>query len=139
MHLVNLIEQVLGGVRGEDIRGTNAGGFFGDQSRHMGAVAANAAVTWVRESCLVTAQAARGFRDPTLTERFSRGPVGRGFLEGNPALEPETSVQFDVTARYTREVEAVIRRYPAQWNWAHRRWKTKPERAPALADPATVA
>lgn len=103
-----------GGVRGEDIRVTNAGGFFGDQSRHLGAVAANAALTWTRESWLVTAQVARGFRDPTLTDRFSRGPVGRGFLEGNPALEPETSVQFDMTARYARgriAVDAAAYRY----------------------------
>jgi outer membrane receptor protein involved in Fe transport len=48
----------------------------------------------------VTAQIARGFREPTLTDRFSRGPVGRGFLEGNPDLEPETSRQYDLTARY---------------------------------------
>ena len=43
---------------------------------------------------------ARGFRDPILSDRFYRGPVGRGFIEGNPDLKPETSLQFDVTARY---------------------------------------
>ena len=35
-----------------------------------------------------------------LLDRFYRGPVGRGFIEGNPELEPETSLQFDVVARY---------------------------------------
>ncbi len=44
---------------------------------------------------------ARGFRDPILSDRFYRGPVGRGFIEGNPDLKPETSLQFDLTARYT--------------------------------------
>jgi outer membrane receptor protein involved in Fe transport len=48
----------------------------------------------------LVAQVARGFRDPTLSDRFYRGPVGRGFIEGNPGLRPETSLQFDVTARY---------------------------------------
>lgn len=43
---------------------------------------------------------ARGFRDPILSDRFYRGPIGRGFIEGNPDLTPETSLQFDVTARY---------------------------------------
>jgi len=42
----------------------------------------------------------RGFRDPTLSDRFYRGPVGRGFIEGNPDLKPETSLQFDLKARY---------------------------------------
>jgi len=35
-----------------------------------------------------------------LTERFYRGPVGRGFVEGNPDLQPETSRQVDLTARW---------------------------------------
>jgi KDO2-lipid IV(A) lauroyltransferase len=32
----------------------------------------------------------------------------------------------DLTARYTAEIERVVRAYPEQWNWAHRRWKTRP-------------
>jgi outer membrane receptor protein involved in Fe transport len=35
-----------------------------------------------------------------LSDRFYRGPVGRGVIEGNPDLEPETSLQVDVLARY---------------------------------------
>ena len=36
------------------------------------------------------------------------------------------------TARCTREIEAWIRRYPDQWLWIHRRWKTRPAGEPAL-------
>jgi len=93
---------VSGGVRVETIHGTNRGGFFGDRTIDHQAVAASGAVTLAPiRSLAVTVQAARGFREPTLTERFSRGPVGRGFLVGNPELRPETSRQFDLTVRYS--------------------------------------
>jgi KDO2-lipid IV(A) lauroyltransferase len=41
---------------------------------------------------------------------------------GNPKDDVVTN-----TARYTKVLEAVIRRYPEQWLWIHRRWKTRPE------------
>lgn len=48
----------------------------------------------------VTAQVARAFRDPTLSDRYFRGPSGRGFITGNPGLAPEDTIQFDLGARY---------------------------------------
>ena len=33
-------------------------------------------------------QVARGFRDPLLSDRYFRGPSGRGFITGNPDLDP---------------------------------------------------
>ncbi len=33
-----------------------------------------------------------------------------------------------MTIRWTKAVETVIRKYPDQWVWMHRRWKTTPER-----------
>ena len=31
------------------------------------------------------------------------------------------------TARFTKIIEEYVRRYPDQWLWVHRRWKTRPE------------
>ena len=31
-----------------------------------------------------------------------------------------------VTAEFTAAIERVVRKYPDQWNWIHRRWKTRP-------------
>lgn len=90
-----------GGARVDGVRSTNTGGFFGDRSASHAAVSGLAAVTVSPASKLtLIGQVARGFRDPVLSDRYYRGPVGRGFIEGNPDLRPETSLQFDLTARY---------------------------------------
>ena len=36
------------------------------------------------------------------------------------------------TALFTRVIEGYVRRYPDQWLWVHRRWKTRPEGQPGL-------
>jgi len=36
------------------------------------------------------------------------------------------------TARFTQVIEDVVRRYPDQWLWVHRRWKTRPPGQPSL-------
>jgi len=36
------------------------------------------------------------------------------------------------TALFTRVIEDYVRRYPDQWLWVHRRWKTRPEGEPPL-------
>ncbi len=38
----------------------------------------------------------------------------------------------DNTARFTAVLEDAIRRYPTQWLWMHRRWKTRPAGEPSL-------
>lgn len=53
---------------------------------------------------------------------------GKYVLHFEPILEMTGDLTTD-TARLTRHLEGVIRRYPDQWLWLHRRWKTRP---PAL-------
>ena len=36
------------------------------------------------------------------------------------------------TARFTQVIERYVRRYPEQWLWVHRRWKTRPPGQPPL-------
>jgi len=53
-------------------------------------------------------------------------------LRFDPALEliRTGDEQADIvanTARFTSVIEDYVRRYPDQWLWVHRRWKTRPE------------
>ncbi len=100
--LVLPVLRLSAGIRGDNVTTRNSGGYFGDRSTSNGAFSGFAAGTVGPFSGLsVTAQVARGFRDPTLSDRYFRGPSGRGFITGNPDLEPETSLQFDLSARYS--------------------------------------
>jgi iron complex outermembrane receptor protein len=90
------------GVRGDYVTTRNSGGHFGDLSTGNGAGSGYASAT-IGGSAGVsfTAQVARGFRDPVISDRYYRGPTGRGFITGNPELDPETSLQLDLALRYT--------------------------------------
>ncbi len=53
-------------------------------------------------------------------------------LHFEPAIETVSTGNRDEdvltnTARYTRAIESIVRRYPDQWLWIHRRWRTRPE------------
>ena len=116
---------LAGGARVDWVTNVNEGGYFGDRTVSNGAGAGFAALTaGPFDRVTFTAQIARGFRDPTLSDRFYRGPTGRGFITGNPDLEPETSLQFDVGVRYATsrvrlagylyhyDIKNLIERYP---------------------------
>ena len=78
----------------------------------------------------LTAQAARGFRDPVLSDRYFRGPSGRGSITGNPDLDPESSLQFDAGARYTsRRVRAAAYAYHYRIADLIERFQTTPDDA----------
>jgi outer membrane receptor protein involved in Fe transport len=99
---VNPTLRVSGGARLDRVTTANRGGYFGNRSTVNGAASGFGSVTVGPFSGFsVTGQVARGFRDPTLSDRYFRGPSGRGYITGNPDLGPETSLQFDLAARYT--------------------------------------
>lgn len=112
------------GLRGDRVDAENQGGFFGDRSTSHDALSGFAALTASFTPELTgTLQVSRGFRDPTLSDRYFRGPSGRGFIVGNPDLEPETSLQYDASVRwlvgggsvalfgYLYQIEDLIERY----------------------------
>ncbi len=45
--------------------------------------------------------------------------------------DPEEEILAN-TANFTRRIEDYVRRYPDQWLWVHRRWKTRPPGDPPL-------
>ena len=56
---------------------------------------------------------------------------GRYVLRFDAPLEITGDAALD-TARIQQHLEQVIRRYPEQWLWIHRRWRTRPAGAPPL-------
>jgi outer membrane receptor protein involved in Fe transport len=118
---------LAGGARVDWVSTRNTGGYFGDRSEDNTAFSGFAAATLGSFGGFsATAQVARGFRDPTLSDRYFRGPTGRGFITGNPDLEPEHSLQFDGALRYVADrwraavyayhysIENLIERYPSE-------------------------
>lgn len=100
---VGRLLSLSGGLRGDLVGTRNQGGYFGDRETDQAALSGYAAASLSAGRFSATAQAARGFRDPTLSDRYYRGPTGRGFITGNPALDPETSLQLDLALRYSAE------------------------------------
>ena len=52
----------------------------------------------------LTGQLSRGFRDPTLSDRYYSGLTARGLVYGNPDLLPERALQTDLALRFDRGV-----------------------------------
>ena len=96
------------GLRGDGVWSANSGGYFGDRNTFNSALSGFAAVgcELARDLELI-AQVARGFRDPLLSDRYYRGETGRGFITGNPELDPETSLQLDLALKYSPDSMAI--------------------------------
>ncbi|MDP2318010.1 MAG: TonB-dependent receptor [Acidobacteriota bacterium] len=98
---LNSVLVVGAGVRGDYVTTRNEGGYFGDHATSNGAFSGFASATLGSfRGFSLTGQIARGFRDPVLSDRYYRGPTGRGYITGNPELDPETSIQGDLALRY---------------------------------------
>lgn len=115
------------GVRTDVVANTNTGGYFGDRSETNSSASGFGSLTFGPFAGLTfTAQAARGSRDPRLSDLYYRGPTGRGFITGNPDLETEKSLQYDFGAHYSSkyvragayayryEIKNLIERYQTQ-------------------------
>ncbi len=76
---------------------------------------------------------------PVVPVFMRRTPEGRHVLEVHPLMEPPPDREAETirthTAAYTKIIEDEIRRYPAQWLWLHKRWKSRPPGEPAAATP----
>lgn len=70
---------------------------------------------------------------PVVPSFMVRKPKGRHLVKFLPLIEPppdrKPETIRDYTQRYTKVIEDVVREYPDQWIWLHRRWKTQPPRA----------
>jgi iron complex outermembrane receptor protein len=98
--LVPGLLEVSAGLRGDLIAIENVGGFYGDQSRDDEALSGFlASRVFFGSGSSVTLQYAEGYRQPTLSDRYFRGVSGRGFVTGNPNLDPEHSRQWDLAFR----------------------------------------
>jgi KDO2-lipid IV(A) lauroyltransferase len=58
-------------------------------------------------------------------------------VEIQPELElirsgDEEADILENTGRFQKVIEEMVRRYPEQWLWAHRRWKTRPPGEPPI-------
>lgn len=94
--------QVTAGGRADRIETWNRGGYFGDRTTGDVAFSGHLAATaGPFRGVIGTLQVARGFREPMLSDRYFRGVSGRGFVTGNPGLDPERSLQFDAAMRWT--------------------------------------
>ncbi len=125
--------ELSGGARYDAVWSATRGGYFGHRTEKSGAFSGFAAASLPLGGGFSAAlQVARGFREPLLSDRYYRGITGRGFITGNPDLDPEHSLQFDGALRlerasttlalyaYAYHIEDLIERYRSGSNYFFR-------------------
>lgn len=78
-----------------------------------------------------TALARSGHATIFVLALFREGKYFRLWVEGPLEVERTSDRKADLirgTSQWTAILEKMIRRYPEQWVWMHRRWRTTPER-----------
>lgn len=72
---------------------------------------------------------------PVLPVFMVRGADGFHTVHFLPAIAPPSDRKPETIARatqeYTKVIEDIVRAYPDQWIWMHRRWRTQPKPAQA--------
>jgi len=127
------VVDLAGGLRYDRVESDNSGGYFGDRNQSSGDFSGFVAATvTLHPQWSLTGQVARGFREPLLSDRYYRGISGRGFITGNPDLDPETSRQADAALRWSGDgvrvalfgflyrIEDLIERYKTGNNYFFR-------------------
>ena len=66
-------------------------------------------------------------KDMSVVDKIVRGDI----IEPVKTGEREHDI-LETTRLYTAEIERIIRQYPDQWLWIHKRWKTRPKGEPGL-------
>jgi outer membrane receptor protein involved in Fe transport len=101
-----------GGMRFDTVAASNRGGHFGNRDASHTALSGFLALTaGPAFGTTATGQVARGFRDPTLSDRYFRGVSGRGFVTGWPDLQPERSLQYDLALRRAGRLRTALYAY----------------------------
>jgi KDO2-lipid IV(A) lauroyltransferase len=68
------------------------------------------------------------YRLPVYFLKIRKGEPGFYTADFVPLYDGEEAVEeFEITARYARMLEEMIRQRPELWLWSHKRWKHKPE------------
>lgn len=68
------------------------------------------------------------YRLPVYFLKIRKGARGFYMADFVPLYDGEEAVEeFEITARYARMLEQMIRARPELWLWSHKRWKHRPE------------
>jgi len=95
-----------------------------------------------RPACTIKGLAtlAGRYGSPILSAYMVSEADGRHCIHIEPPYLPEhgrgsKDRESEIAQMFTKRIEAWIRRYPDQWMWTHRRWKTRPSGEPDIYPP----